>query len=264
MAGKHQKNRIQHKGSLRVCLLLVLILLASGGIGTTVAKYIHSTDGKMLVKAPEFYFTSDLLTEDGNVSYMLNSNTTQVQFLLRSTADELRNSDMKIGYTVSLEKPQDASGYLDITEGELTGTEKTKTVTLRDVQPGVTYTVTAIGEAGYTQELSATFRVADKDQNVYKNLTQSPDGYLLLTVWTHNVAGTLNISFPDCLVPDNTNPDMESVFNRDPSGANSFTSGFTKYSSKTYRFFGTAEAKDFLVTGTIDGSIYTAAETALP
>ena len=154
MAGKYQKNRIQHKGSLRVCLLLVLILLASGGIGTTVAKYIHSTDGKMLVKAPEFYFTSDLLTEDGNVSYMLNSNTTQVQFLLRSTADELRNSDMKIGYTVSLEKPQDASGYLDITEGELTGTEKTKTVTLRDVQPGVTYTVTAIGEAGYTQELS--------------------------------------------------------------------------------------------------------------
>lgn len=264
MAGKYQKNRIQHKGSLRVCLLLVLILLASGGIGTTVAKYIQSTGGKIMMKAPEFYFTSDLLTEDGNVSYMLNSNTTQVQFLLRSTADELRNSDMKIGYTVSLEKPQDASGYLDITEGELTGTEKTKTVTLRDVQPGVTYTVTAIGEAGYSQELSATFRVADKDQNVYKNLTQSPDGYLLLTVWTHNVAGTLNIRFPEGLVPDNTNPDMESVFNRDPSGANSFTSGFTKYSSKTYRFFGTAEAKDFLVTGTIDGSIYTAAETALP
>ena len=264
MAGKYLKKKTHRKGILRVCLVLVLILLASGGIGTAVAKYIQSTGGKIMMKAPEFYFTSDLLTEDGNVSYMLNSNTTQVQFLLRSTADELRNSDMKIGYTVSLEKPQDAGGYLDITEGELTGTEKTKTVTLRDVQPGVTYTVTAIGEAGYTQELSATFRVADKDQNVYKNLTQSPDGYLLLTVWTHNVAGTLNISFPECLVPDNTNPDMESVFNRDPSRASSFTSDFTKYSSKTYRFFGTAEAKDFLVTGTIDGSIYTAAETALP
>ena len=264
MAGKYHKKKTHRKGNLRVCLVLMLVMLVSGGIGTTVAKYIQSTGGKIMMKAPEFYFTSDLLTEDGNVSYMLNSNTTQVQFLLRSTGDELRNSDMKIGYTVSLEKPQDASGYLDITEAELTGTEKTKTVTLRDMQPGVTYTVTAIGEAGYSQELSATFRVADKDQNVYKNLTQSPDGYLLLTVWTHNVAGTLNIRFPEGLVPDNTNPDMESVFNRDPSRASSFTSDFTKYSSKTYRFFGTAEAKDFLVTGTIDGSIYTAAETALP
>jgi hypothetical protein len=263
MAGKYQKNRIQHKGSLRVCLLLVLILLASGGIGTTVAKYIHSTDGKMLVKAPEFYFTSDLLTEDGNVSYMLNSNTTQVQFLLRSTADELRNSDMKIGYTVSLEKPEDASGYLDITEGELTGTEKTKTVTLRDVQPGVTYTVTAIGEAGYTQELSATFRVADKDQNVYKNLTQSPDGYLLLTVWTHNVEGDLTISIPAGLIPDNTNPEMSEVYNVEDPTKNSFTSSFEKYTSKTYRFFGTTTG-EIKVTGTVGESTYIVNESALP
>ena len=119
MAGKYYKKKTRRKGSLRVCLVLTLVLLASGGIGTAVAKYIQSTDGKIMMKAPEFYFTSDLLTEDGKVSYMLNSNTNQVQFLLCSMADELRNSDMKIGYTVSLEKPQEASGYLDITEGEL-------------------------------------------------------------------------------------------------------------------------------------------------
>ena len=269
MAGKYQKNRIQHKGSLRVCLLLVLILLASGGIGTTVAKYIHSTDGKMLVKAPEFYFTSDLLTGDGKASYMLNSNVTEVAFKLSNAADDLRFSESDVVYEVSttggkLQCVPSSTTTAEIAKKLPNGRVSEVTWRLSGLEPGIPYTVTAKGVAGYSQTLSATFQVADKDQNVYKNLTKSPDGYLLLTVWTHNVAGTLNISFPECLVPDNTNPDMESVFNRDPSGANSFTSGFTKYSSKTYRFFGTAEAKDFSVTGIIDGLYYRAPETALP
>lgn len=271
MAGNYlKKKRISRKRSaLRVWVLVVLVLLTSGGIGTAVAKYIQSTDGKLLVKAPEFYFTSDLLTEDGKTSYMLNSNTTQVQFKLSNAADELRFSETDVVYEVST-----TGGTLScVPHGTATAEIEKKfpkdrvseaTWILSGLQPGVTYTVTAKATAGYTKTLSATFRVADKDQNVYKNLTKSPDGYLLLTVWTHNVAGTLNITFNDGLVPDNTNPDMGSVFNRDPSGTNSFTSNFTKYASKTYRFFGTAEATDFVVEGTIDGLTYNAPETALP
>ena len=45
MAGKYHKKKTHRKGILRVCLVLMLVMLVSGGIGTTVAKYIQSTGG---------------------------------------------------------------------------------------------------------------------------------------------------------------------------------------------------------------------------
>ena len=268
MAGKYQKNRIQHKGSLRVCLLLVLILLASGGIGTTVAKYIHSTDGKMLVKAPEFYFTSDLLTEDGKASYMLNSNVTEVEFKLSNAADDLRFSESDVVYEVSttggkLQCVSSGTTTAEIAKKLPNGRVSEVTWRLSGLEPGILYTVTAKGAAGYSQTLSATFQVADKDQNVYKNLTKSPDGYLLLTVWTHNVEGDLTISIPAGLIPDNTNPEMSEVYNVDDPTKNSFMSSFEKYTSKTYRFFGTTTG-EIKVTGTVGESTYIVNESALP
>lgn len=267
MAGKYLKKKAPRKGgTLRVWLLLALVLLTSGGIGTTVAKYIQSTGGKILMKAPEFYFTSNYLTAEGDASYMLNSGTTEVEFTLSNMADELRFSDVEIGYNITLAKSvADAAGELSSYGGTFAGDSgKTAAVVLKNLVPGVTYTVTATGNAGYSQTLSGSFTVADKDQNVYKNVMTSPDGYLLLTVWTHNVAGTMNVSFPAGLVPDNTNADMGSVFNIDGSTDSSFASTFEKYSSQTYRFFGSASAGSFDVTGTINGITYTAAESALP
>ena len=44
MAGKYQKKRWRKKRILPVWLLLLLVLLTTGGIGTTVAKYIQTND----------------------------------------------------------------------------------------------------------------------------------------------------------------------------------------------------------------------------
>lgn len=248
MAGKHQikAKPWKHRGFL---VLLVLILLTTGGIGVAAAKYIQNSTGKMLLKAPEFYFTSEYLTAD-NSKFELNTDTTQLEFYLRNSADNLRYSEVDISYTLSLEKSvPEASGQLSQTGGTLpAGSVKSQKIILSDMAPGVTYTVTATGEAGYSQTISATFKVGENDENLYKNLSESSDGYLLLTVWSHNISGDLSVTFPTHLIPDNTNPGMESVFNKDTNKDAAFTVvDFGKYSSQTYRFFGSATVDQFNV-----------------
>ena len=260
MAGQYQKKRQPKKRILPVWLLLLLVLLTTGGIGTTVAKYIHSSNGKLLLKAPEFYFTSDLLTADTE-NYVLNSRTKQVTFTLSDKADTLRASDDPVNYTITT-----TGGTLSSASGTLKN--QTVEVTLRDLQPGVTYRVEATGKAGYTKKLSATFRVSDTDEDVYKHLEVSGDGYMILTVWTHNVTGTMSVVFPAELIPDNTNTHMGSVYNIDDSSKNSFAAGnWGKYSSQTYRFFyngGAYSADHFTISVTDNDKTYPAVTADLP
>ena len=272
MTGKYLKKRRRKKRIGPVWLLLLLVLLTTGGIGTAVAKFIQSSTGQTLVKAPEFYFTSDLLSTE-NPHYVLNSAVNRVTFTLRNSADALRVSQVDIDYEVSTDNGASVQYKPGITDtGALSKTlpqnQPTEvTYELSGLKPGITYTVTATGAAGYTQTLQAIFTVSDKDENVHKHLQISRDGYMILTVWTHNVAGTLSVSFPDDLIPDNTNEHMGSVYNKD-GGAASFTvDNFGKYSSQTYRFFnnGTAyTAGQFDVSISSNGTKYLAAEADLP
>lgn len=260
MTEKHMQKRQQKKWMILGGLLLALLI--AGGIGMVSAKYSQSGSDQKMVKAPEFYFTSDLLTADEYPNYVLNSSVQQVTFLLRNRADELRTSEVPIAYNVTVNGAELRSGTI------AAGASDDVAVTLSNMEPGETYTVTATGEAGYTQTLKATFTVSNKDENVYKNLMVSQDGYLLLTVWTHNVEGELSVAFPDALIPDNTNTHMQTVYNKDAGGSSSFTAAFGKYHSQTYRFFGTGgtyNADDFWVSVSGDGNTtYTAVEANLP
>lgn len=272
MTGKYQKKRWRKKWILPVWLLLLLVLLTTGGIGTAVAKFMQSSTGQAFVKAPEFYFTSDLLSAE-NPHYVLNSAVDHVTFTLRNSADALRVSQVDIGYEVSVDNGASVQHKPGITDtGALSKMLPKNQLTevtyeLSGLRPGITYTVTAKGAAGYSQTLQATFTVSDKDENVHKHLQVSRDGYMILTVWTHNVSGTLSVSFPDDLIPDNTNVDMGSVYNKD-GGAASFTvDSFGKYSSQTYRFFyndGTYDARNFTVSVSGNGKTYLAESADLP
>lgn len=272
MTGKYQKKRWRKKRILPVWLLLLLVLLTTGGIGTAVAKYIQSTTGQTLVKAPEFYFTSDLLSTE-NPHYVLNSAVDHVTFTLRNSADALRVSQVDIGYEVSVDNGASVQHKPGITDtGALSKMLPKNQLTevtyeLSGLWPGITYTVTAKGAAGYSQTLQATFTVSDKDENVHKHLEVSRDGYMILTVWTHNVSGTLLVNFPDELIPDNTNVDMESVYNKDGEAASFTVDSFGKYSSQTYRFFyndGTYDARNFTVSVSGNDKTYLAESADLP
>lgn len=242
-------------------LLLTLTVLTVGGVGTAAAKYLHGSEGATMTIAPKFYFTSDLLTTD-NRSYVLNSGVDEVEFTLSDKADDFRDSELPVSYKIEVTN----DGKLSDSTGEFDHVDKVN-IKLSGMIPGKIYEVTATGTGGgYTKVLKATFKVTDQDENVYKHLEVSPDGYMILTVWTHNVEGKANVEFPGALIPDNTNKDMETVYNHDDT---EFTSNFEKYASQTYRFFYTQGningIEDFDVTVTdSESKVYTAEASELP
>ena len=246
-------------------ILIIVMTLALGLISGVFAKYIHTNNGKNVLAAKEFYFTSDLLKTE-NCRYVLNSTATGIEFTLGNNADKLRFSEDDINYTVTVTADKEGvSADVILNNSVLTsslsgilvvGEKPTETkITLSNLQKGVTYTVTAVGEAGYKQTLQAEFYVSDNEENVYWHVDTTNPAYVLLTVWTENATGTLSVKYEGSgLIPDNTNPVLTNVNNYGTGYGNiSFTDAENfdqTYSSYTYRFF--IDGSDYSGTFTID------------
>ena len=243
------KGKYEHKHShirKRTIIITVLIVLLFT-VGGVFAKYIYNSGGMGLLSAKEFYFTSNLLTEN-TAKYVLNSQTTEISFALGNNADKLRFSQDNIKYSITVEcksgdsYPEENIKHADSEQVLSGGSVDTTSITLKGLTMGETYTVTATGKAGYKQTLKAEFTVSDKEENVHMHLDTSNDAFVLLTVWTHNMTGLLTVITPAGLIPDNTDPILRKVYNYSGTeyGAVQFTdnTNFTEaYSSYTYRFF---------------------------
>jgi len=243
------KGKYEHKHShirKRTIIITVLIVLLFT-VGGVFAKYIYNSGGMGLLSAKEFYFTSNLLTEN-TAKYVLNSKTTEISFALGNNADKLRFSQDDIKYSITVgcksgdSYPEENIKYADSEQVLSGGSVDTTSITLKGLTMGETYTVTATGKAGYKQTLKAEFTVSDKEENVHMHLDTSNDAFVLLTVWTHNMTGPLTVITPAGLIPDNTDPILRKVYNYSGTeyGAVQFTdnTNFTEaYSSYTYRFF---------------------------
>ena len=243
------KGKYEHKHShirKRTIIITVLIVLLFT-VGGVFAKYIYNSGGMGLLSAKEFYFTSNLLTEN-TAKYVLNSQTTEISFALGNNADKLRFSQDDIKYSITVgcksgdSYPEENIKYADSEQVLSGGSVDTTSVTLEGLTMGETYIVTATGRAGYKQTLKAEFTVSDKEENVHMHLDTSNDAFVLLTVWTHNMTGPLTVITPAGLIPDNTDPILRKVYNYSGTeyGAVQFTdnTNFTEaYSSYTYRFF---------------------------
>lgn len=242
------KDRFSHIQKRNIIIIAVVLLLIMAG--SVFAKYIFNTGGRNLLSAKEFYFTSNLLTED-KAKYVLNSTSTEISFTLGNNADKLRYSQDDIQYSIAVESKNGGSTptlvYADDEKVLKGGAVDTTAVTMKGLEMGKTYVVTATGQAGYKQTLKAEFEVSDKDENVYKYLDASNDKYVLLTVWTENITGNLKIEVNKTgLVPDNTDPALRNMYNY-KDGVYEVMAGndaiddtknyLKKYSSYTYRFF---------------------------
>lgn len=242
------KDRFSHIQKRNIIIIAVVLLLIMAG--SVFAKYIFNTGGRNLLSAKEFYFTSNLLTED-KAKYVLNSTSTEISFTLGNNADKLRYSQDDIQYSIAVESKNGGSTptlvYADDEKVLKGGAVDTTSVTMKGLEMGKTYVVTATGQAGYKQTLKAEFEVSDKDENVYKYLDASNDKYVLLTVWTENITGNLKIEVNKTgLVPDNTDPVLRNMYNY-KDGVYEVMAGndaiddtknyLKKYSSYTYRFF---------------------------
>lgn len=254
------KNRKKHSHISRYTLVLAILaaLLLVGGV---FAGYIYSNGGNFLLSAKEFYFTSNLLKAN-SAEYILNSNTTEVSFTLGNHADKLRFSQDDIRYSIEVEKKYGIGDEVNVYADGAEVTEEselvlngngidTAQIRLEGLEIGETYTVIATGRAGYKKILRADFTVSDEEENVYAHLDTSNDAFVLLTVWTENVKGTLNVEVTERgLIPDSTDPVLREVYNYNKqdgyyepmtvAGDNEIrdTDNFTApYASYTYRFF---------------------------
>ena len=230
MAKKHRPGR-----KLPLLFALAAAVLLSAVIWGVAAKYTQESSGSAVVRAREFYFTSDLLTESASTVYYLNPGTESVSFTLSRMEDSLRNAE---GETVSWTATT-TGGTLSASEGTLGETNHTQTVTLSGLSDGGTYTVTAVGSAGYQKTLSATFKVQTSPTGFYKYLDNTDPACVLLTVWTENCSGDVTVTFPDGLIPDATDEDLSGVYNYSDGTyyGGTLTQAYNEYESRTYRFF---------------------------
>lgn len=231
----------------KIALILVLAVLLSAALWGVAAKYIQQSGTDSLVKAPEFYFTSDFLVEGGAV-YDLNPGTTHVTFVLKNHEDSLRFSPGTVAYSVTADAGTFVQGNpepVQLVQGTIPETGDV-TITLYGLANGGSYTVTAVGECGYQKTLTATFRVKAGDTAAYKHVDNSNGAYVLLTVWTTNSGGQVSITFPNGLIPDATDPVLSGIRNYNGSyqGGTYALNTLEAHSSYTYRFF-----KDSAYTG---------------
>lgn len=259
MSGRNLKLINKPFGRYRICILLVTCVLVL--VGGVAAKYINVRNGQNVIAAKEFYFTSNLLADTGK-EYQLNASATEISFTLGNNEDELRYSEDAISYTVEVDNGATLE-IQDTTKGTLeNGKVSVDSIKLSGLERGKTYTVTAVGKAGYIKTLKATFKVADNDENLYKYLDTKNGAYVLLTVWADNLKGDVSVEFPAGLIPDNTDPIMRSVVNYSDASYNAAAFMDTKnyvieFASYTYRFFkDTTEGMsvDDFVVKLMDGS----------
>ena len=231
-------------------LAVIITSVLTVSISGTMAKYARQSEDKKTIVAKEFYFESDLLKDpEENAVVVLNSTATEVSFELRNHADNLRYTKDEINYTVTVKVLEEKEGTpeLDPSYGKISGAPSDgggkATVTLMGLEKGKKYFVEATGESGYSEKLSATFEISENEENVFKYLDKNvSEQYILLTVWTENVAGNVSIDIPAGLVPDYTDIAMIDCKNYDEGKyiADDFVDNgsFAKnYSSHTYRFF---------------------------
>ncbi len=215
--------------AIAVAAILLLCILPCGIV---LAKYLigeNNSDG--VVTANDYYFTSNFL--DGK-THILAPDITSVTFTLSNHIDDLRYSDMDIKYTVTVTP----AATIDHETGTLAKNDVNDAeITVSGLQEGKTYTVTAVGDGGYTTTLTATIEVPQKEAELYYYVDSSSGEYTLLTVWNEGDAeGTVTITYIG--IPDNTNPDMNDwTASADSSDTKSQDVNIAPHASKTYRFF---------------------------
>ena len=230
--------------------VILLILVISLSITSSVlAKYAHTAKNDVIpVTAKAFYFESNYLTTD-NHTYKLNNGENSVSIELYNYENDLRISEVDCTYTVTVTS-EDSTFTINgetVTQTviEVEAGQTLTQINLANLKDGYSYKVSATANGGYTKTLSATFEVAPERSGFYMNVDSSDDNYVILTVWTENVTGTVNITFPENLIPDSTDSVMAGITNYQNNAyvagsfddAENFTQG---YSSHSYRFFKTA------------------------
>lgn len=216
-----KKNKIKFRFNFNKLLLLVIPIIFLTG---SVAKYVKEKNTELVYEAKNFYFESDLLSNNTKaLAYTYDVGNDEITINLKNNIDELRYSDVDIKYTVSLTDMQgnevkDRNG--DIVEdinGKLSNNSiDSKKITFENLSEGK-YIVIAKAIEPYEKTLQASFTLKSKNESIEYKVSDSVNSPVLqLTVKTTDYKGNVKITWPSNVVPDNT----ESKFVNVNSGYN--------------------------------------------
>ena len=245
-----KRRKAKKKLPFRAFIITAMFLIVLLAVGV-VAKYVHNASQSGYLRTENFYFSSNLLTEDGNAVYDLNAGTTSLSIILKNQEDELRISEVDIPYTISVTNVTGGTVTLSSASGELSKDSADSDTITVTIPSGVTgFKLTATTNTTYEKTLSATFNVLQEGAD-FGFSSEEYDGYVELTVWSNGYEGDLAVTVPAGLIPDRTDPRLSSMTYNN-SGTNSFSiTDIAANESVTYRFFissGYSTGDDFAVS----------------
>lgn len=227
----------------------VSVLALMLGIAPSLAKYTTEQGKQLEINSPEFYFTSDYLSESGIPEYKIYGDS--VAFEIRNYMDSFRVNDSDIAYTVSA-----PDGTLSSEGGTLTGgTADSDIITLtysgEEIEKEITVTVTS--SSPYVKELKAKF-VFTKPVLRYEITDSAGSYYAELYIYTGDTAQTVTVNWDKAkLLIDETN---DFVFGNLTAGKNSASVSIPAHTTVKITFFKNDITKDYSYALTkFDGTI---------
>ena len=237
---KKTKTKLKFSLSLNTFLLIIIPVVL---IGTSLAKYISEKTSDLVYEAKNFYFESNLLSDNTNPSaYTYDVGTDTISFKLKNNIDDLRHSEVDIEYIVKITDIQgnsvtDKDGNV---VGSLNGKLSKNGIDSDEIEftnlPSGNYLITADAISPYVKKLQGSFVLTSNDEEIVYSVNDSVGSpIVLLTVSTEDYDGNINIAWPAGLAPDSTSLIFEDI----NSG---YTAGTTKVSFETnseftFRFF---------------------------
>ena len=201
------------KRIIAVVVSAALLVLSVLCIVPALAKYATEQGKQSEINSPEFYFTSDYLSESVLPEYKIYGGS--VSFKIRNFIDSFRVSKENITYTVSA-----PDGTLSSVDGTLNGgTKASDTVTLTYIGEEKEITVTVTSSSPYVKELKAKFIFAESATR-YEIIDSAESYYAELYIHTANEAETVTVHWDKAeLLIDETNDYVFGKLNADKNAA---------------------------------------------
>lgn len=218
---------------LIVYLILLTIIIT---MTVVLGKYLQELKNNTLYEAENFYFRSDLLSEDIK-SYTLQRGVNKIVVHLYNSEDRLRYTKVDINYVVKLEKINDDGNLVKVREenGVLSKSNFTDNEVVFDNLENGKYKVSAIATTPYTKILEGNFVITNNDNRIDYSVGDNVDSTVMfLIIKTVDYTGNIKIKFPDGLYPDNNE---EAFKNVNIDNSKEVIVNFKNNSSYSYRFY---------------------------
>ena len=221
------------KKFLIVYLILLTIIIT---MTVVLGKYLQELKNNTLYEAENFYFRSDLLSEDIK-SYTLQRGVNKIVIHLYNSEDRFRYTKVDINYVVKLEKINDDGNLVKIREenGVLSKSGFIDNEVVFDNLENGKYKVSALATNPYTKILEGNFVITNNDNRIDYSVGDNVDSTVMfLTIKTVDYTGNIKIKFPDGLYPDNNE---EAFKNVNIDNLKEVIVNFKNNSSYSYRFY---------------------------